>query len=276
MEISAFELATLIGGKIEGDGNVKVRKPAKIEEAGVGDFSFVDGPKYENLIYQSNATVVLVSDAFVPSQPVSCTLIRVPQVRQSLAFLLEQFGNTQTKAFVISPDARIDSTATLGANVGVGTFSIISAGAKIGDSCLIHDQVYIGPHVQIGRGTVIYPGVKIYHDCIIGDYCVIHANAVIGADGFGFVPQPDGSWKKLPQVGNVVIGNQVDIGVSTCIDRAALGSTTIADGVKLDNLVHIAHNVSVGANTAMADLNKSEGPVILAEYSGKPSPSDDS
>jgi UDP-3-O-[3-hydroxymyristoyl] glucosamine N-acyltransferase len=252
MEISARDLAAIINGSIDGNENVRVQKPAKIEEATTGDFSFIDSVKYEQFAYTTGASILLVSNEFHAQKPVHSTLIRVPNVREALAVLLEQFSNGTQAKLSISTDARIHTTAQMGNEVGVGVFSIIGAASQIGDHTHIKDQVYIGAQVKIGIGCIIEAGVKIYDRTVIGDYCVIHANAVIGSDGFGFVPQSDGTWKKMPQVGNVVIGNEVHIGANTCIDRAALGSTTIGSGTKLDNLVHIAHNVVVGQHTAMA------------------------
>jgi UDP-3-O-[3-hydroxymyristoyl] glucosamine N-acyltransferase len=252
MQISASQLAAIIGGSIEGDATILVSSPAPIESATTGNFTFLDSTKYEQHAYTTDASILLVSTEFQPTASIKPTLIRVPNVRKALATLLELL---QTKAAVqhtISPDARIAKTAQIADNVGVGTFSIVSDGAQIGANTLIMDQVFIGTEVRIGVGCVVHQGAKIHAQTVIGDYCVLKSNAVIGSEGFGFAPLPDGSWKKVPQVGNVVIGNHVEVGANTCIDRGALGPTVIADGAKLDNLIHIAHNVRVGANTAMA------------------------
>jgi UDP-3-O-[3-hydroxymyristoyl] glucosamine N-acyltransferase len=252
MQIDARQLAAILGGTIDGDASAVVTRPAPIEHARSGDFAFLDSAKYEPFVYTTQATILLVSNEFQPNQAVAPTLIRVSNVRDALATLLEQFGNQSKPTAQISADARIASNVVLGQDVNVGLFSIISSGAEIGDFTWIHDQVYLGAEVRIGKGCEIHHGAKIYDGTIIGDYSVVKANAVIGAEGFGFAPQADGSWRKVPQVGNVEIGNHVEIGANTCIDRGALGATRIADGAKLDNLIQIAHNVQVGAHTAMA------------------------
>lgn len=252
MKITAAELAHLLNATIEGDPQATVSRPARIEEAGEGDFSFFDNPKYEALVYTTRASILLVSKDFQPSKPVGATLLRVADVRGSLAFLLSQFQAAQSGAGGVSERAAIDASATLGDGVAIGDFTVVEAGVAIGDGTAIGAQVFIGQNARIGRNCRIFPGVKIHHECVIGDNCVLHANAVIGADGFGFAPQPDRSWKKVPQVGNVVLENDVEIGANTCVDRAAIGSTLVRAGAKIDNLVHIAHNVEVGRNTVMA------------------------
>jgi UDP-3-O-[3-hydroxymyristoyl] glucosamine N-acyltransferase len=253
MKVTAAQLAHLLHGTLDGDPDAAVRRPARIEEAGEGDFAFLDNPKYESYAYTTKASVLLVHKSFQPSQPVAATLIRVEDVRTSLAFLLGEFDRSHSNGKkAVSDQASIHSTARIGAHTSIGSFAVVEEGADIGEDCVICPQVYIGRNVRIGRNCRLYPGVRIYHDCVIGDNCVIHSNTVIGSDGFGYAPQEDRSWKKVPQVGNVVIENDVEIGACTCIDRASLGSTVIRQGVKLDNLIHIAHNVEVGRNTAMA------------------------
>ncbi len=254
MKVTASQLAALTGGTLEGNPEAVITRPMRIEEAGPGDFAFLDNPKYEHFAYTTGASVLMVSADFHPTKPVQATLLRVADVRGTLAVLLAQFGEASAAAGQsgISERAFVDPSATVGAGTAVGHFAVIEAGAVVGDNCVIHPQVFIGKNVRIGHGTVLHAGVKIHYDCVVGDQCVIHSNAVIGTDGFGFAPMPDGTWKKVPQVGNVVIENDVEIGANTCIDRAALGSTMIHSGVKLDNLVQIAHNVEVGKNTAMA------------------------
>ncbi|MBL7805471.1 MAG: UDP-3-O-(3-hydroxymyristoyl)glucosamine N-acyltransferase [Saprospiraceae bacterium] len=253
MKITAAELAQLLNATLEGDPQATVSRPARIEEAGEGDFSFFDNPKYEAQVYTTQASVLLVNKEFQPSKPVKPTLLRVADVRGSLAFLLSQFQAVQSSnSGAVSDRAAIDASATLGAGVSIGDFAVVEAGVDIGEGCVIGAQVFIGKNTRIGRNCRIFPGAKIHHECVIGDNCVLHANAVIGADGFGFAPQPDRSWKKVPQVGNVVLENDVEIGANTCIDRAAIGSTVIRAGAKIDNLVHVAHNVEVGRNTVMA------------------------
>lgn len=255
MHITAAQLAHILGGALEGDPDAIVRRPARIEEAQSGDFAFLDNPKYEPFAYTTRASVLLVSKQFKPTQPVAATLIRVDDVRSSLALLLEKFHDLLSANGIvprIDERACVHPEAQLGANTYVGPFAIVEAGAVVGEHCVIHPQTYIGRNVRIGNHCTIHPGVRILHHCVIGDRCTIHPNAVIGSDGFGFAPQDDGSWKRIPHVGNVVIEDDVEIGANACIDRAALGSTFIRSGVKMDNLVHIAHNVEVGKNTAMA------------------------
>ncbi|MBV6440507.1 MAG: UDP-3-O-(3-hydroxymyristoyl)glucosamine N-acyltransferase [Haliscomenobacteraceae bacterium CHB4] len=253
MKVTAAQLAHLLEGSLEGDPNATVSRPARIEEAGEGDFAFLDNPKYEAYAYTTQASILLVNKSFQPSQPVKPTLIRVDDVRSSLAFLLQKFDTeNNANGTVISEQAFVHKSAKIGIGTSVGVFTVIEEGAVIGNNCTIYPQVYIGRNARIGEGCRLFPGVRIHFDCVIGDNCTVHANAVIGADGFGFAPQEDKTWKKVPQVGNVVIENDVEIGASTCIDRAAIGSTIIRRGAKLDNLIHIAHNAEVGKNTALA------------------------
>ena len=253
MNITAAQLAAITGGSVDGNPDTTIHRPMRIEAAQPGDFAFLDNPKYEHYAYTTKASVLMVASDFTPSQPVAATLLRVADVRAALAVLLAQFSDAQSAGpAVISDRAAVDAAVSIGTGTSIGHFAVVEKGAVIGENCILHPQVFIGKNVRIGNNTTLYPGVKIYHDCVVGNDCIVHANAVIGADGFGFAPMPDGSWKKVPQVGNVEIGNQVEIGANTCIDRAALGSTVIHDGAKMDNLVHIAHNVEIGANAVMA------------------------
>lgn len=252
MKVTAAQLAHLLDGSLEGDPEAVVSRPARIEEARSGDLAFLDNPKYESYAYTTKASVLLVHESFQPEHPIAPTLIRVADVRNSLALLLEKFDNSLSNGSVISEQACIHERARVGIGASIGAFAVIEENAIIGDNCIIYPQVYIGRNVRIGSNCKIYPGVRIHHDCVVGDNCILHANAVIGGDGFGFAPQPDQSWKKMPHVGNVVLENDVEVGSCTCIDRAAMGSTLIHRGVKLDNLIHIAHNVEVGNNTAIA------------------------
>jgi UDP-3-O-[3-hydroxymyristoyl] glucosamine N-acyltransferase len=252
MVATAAQIAQLINGTIEGNAETSVTRPCSIQEAQKGDFTFLDNLKYEPFIYSTKASIILVNTDFIPAQNINATLIKVENVRSSLAFLLGLYGNSNGQARTISDKASIHKRAQIGNDVSIGDYAIIEESAQIGDNCTIYPQVFVGKNVKIGNNTILYPGVRVYFDCIIGKNCIIHSNAVIGADGFGFAPQPDKSWQKVPQVGNVVIGDKVEIGACTCIDRAALGSTIIHEGVKLDNLIHIAHNVEIGKNTAIA------------------------
>ena len=252
MKVTAQQLAQILNARLDGDPEAWVSKPARIEEAGEGDFAFLDNPKYEHYAYTTKASVLLVGEDFKPAQAVHPTLIHVKDVRSSLAMLLSQFQQETESGSEISERASIHASSQIGAGSAVGDFTVIEASAKLGTNCKVHPQVYVGEGVEIGNNVVLHPGVKIHHHCIIGDNCILYANSVIGSDGFGYAPQDDGSWKKVPHVGNVILENHVEVGANTCIDRAAMGSTLIKAGAKLDNLIHIAHNVEIGQNTVMA------------------------
>ena len=254
MKITATELSKLLNGTIEGNPDVTVNRPSKIEEGGEGTITFLANPKYSEYAYTTTASILLVGNEFEATKPVAPTLIRVENVYESLAFLLNKFGAAQGQKAkgVIDETASIDDEATIAEDVSVGKFSIIEKGSTIGESTIIYPQVHVAENVTIGKNCKIYPGVKIYHGCEIGDNCILHANVVIGADGFGFAPKEDGTFEKISQIGNVVIESNVEIGSNTAIDRGSIGSTTIKKGVKIDNLVQIAHNVSIGENTVIA------------------------
>lgn len=253
MKVTAVQLAQLLNGSLEGDPAATVHRPARIEEAGEGDFAFLDNSKYEPYAYTTKASILLVNRSFRPTQPVKPTLIRVDDVRTSLAFLLQKFDTENySNGTAVSEQASVHSTAKVGIGTSIGAFSVIEEGAVIGNNCVIYPQVFIGRNARIGDGSRVFPGARIHFDCVIGDNCTLHANSVIGADGFGFAPQEDGTWKKVPHVGNVIIENDVEVGACTCIDRAAIGCTIIRQGAKLDNLIHIAHNAEIGQNTALA------------------------
>jgi UDP-3-O-[3-hydroxymyristoyl] glucosamine N-acyltransferase len=254
MQFSAQQIATLLGGTVEGNPDVVVQRPMRIEEAGPGDFAFFDNPKYEHYAYTTGASVLMVSDDFKPVQAINSTLLRVPNVRVALATLLGEMEKLQQgrQQGGISPQAWVDPSAQVHPTAVIGPFAVVEAQVIIGRDTTVHAQAYIGAHSQLGQGTVVHTGAKIYGQTVIGDECIIHANAVIGADGFGFAPEADGSWRKVPHVGNVVIEHLVEVGAGSCIDRASIGSTILRTGVKIDNLVHIAHNVEVGAHTVMA------------------------
>lgn len=266
MKISAFELSQLLNGTIEGDPSVSVTQPGKIESGKAGEICFLGNPKYEEYAYTTEASILLVNQDFQPKQTVKATLIRVENVYTSLAFLLEKFSHlNQATPIIVSEKASIHPSVSLGKNVTVGDFAVIEEGATIGDNCLIFSQVYIGKKVSIKENSLIYAGVKIYHDCQIGANCIVQANAVIGSDGFGFAPQADGSYKKIHHVGNVVVEDHVEIGSNTTIDRASIGSTFIRKGVKLDNLIQIAHNVEIGENTVIAAQTGIAGSVKIGK-----------
>lgn len=252
MKISAGEIANLVEGTVDGDPDVIIHGPSRIEEGQPGTISFLSNPKYEQHLYNTNASVVLVHEDFSPVMKINPSLIRVKDVTASVAKLFEHFNNRRRPAHFISTESFIDNSAILADHVTIDKFAIVEAGVNIGIGTVIHPQVYVGKDVIIGENTIIHPGVKIYHGCIIGSNCEIHANAVIGSDGFGFHKNEDQSFTKVPQIGNVIIEDDVEIGSNTVIDRATLGSTIIKKGVKLDNLIQIAHNVVIGKNTAMA------------------------
>ena len=253
---------------MDGDPNVLINRPAKIEEGGQGTITFFANPKYESFVYTTTASAILVSRDFVPEKPVPATMIRVDNVYGAVAALLEEYAKHAPKAggqgvssmAFIHPEAVIDDSAS------IGPFTVVEKGACIGKGTRIASQVFIGAEVEIGEDCIIYPGVKIYHQCQIGKRCIIHANAVIGSDGFGFSPGDDGSYQKIAQIGNVVLEEDVEIGANTVLDRATMGSTLIRKGVKIDNLVQIAHNVELGAHTAIAAQAGIAGSTKIGEF----------
>ena len=214
--------------------------------------TFLSNPKYIHYIYSTEASIVVVSRDFVPAHEIKCTLIRVDDPYQSFATLLEIFSNMQAGKREISSLASISANAVTGKDLSVGAFAYISDHAVLGDNVTVNPQVYIGENVKIGNNCIFYPGVKIYHGCVIGNDCILHSGAVIGSDGFGFAPQSGSNYQKIPQIGNVILEDQVEIGANTTIDRATLGSTIIRKGVKLDNLIQVAHNVEIGENTVIS------------------------
>jgi UDP-3-O-[3-hydroxymyristoyl] glucosamine N-acyltransferase len=252
MKITARDLAHILGGSIEGDPSVSVSKPGKIEYGKPGEICFLGNPKYEDYAYTTEASILLVDKNFVPRQSVKPTLIKVDNVYTSLALLLEKFGSVSHSNNTISEKASVHPSVLLGKNVHIGDFCIIEEGVSIGDNTYLKGQNFIGKNTIIGDDCIFHIGVKIYADCIIQARCIFHAGVVIGADGFGFAPQADGSYKKIHHVGNVIIENDVEIGANTTVDRASIGSTIIRQGVKLDNLIQIAHNVEIGENTVIA------------------------
>jgi UDP-3-O-[3-hydroxymyristoyl] glucosamine N-acyltransferase len=253
MQFSADQIASIIQGKVEGDANVVVSSFAKIEEANAGQLSFLANPKYEDYLYTSGASLIIVNDAQELKSPVSATLIRVPDAYSAFARLLSTYQEIVSLQLTgIEQPSHIAANAHLGERVFVGAFAYLGDGVSVGDDTKIHPQVYLGRNVRIGSHCIIHPGVKIYHDCVIGNHVVIHAGTVIGSDGFGFAPQADGTYRKVPQIGNVVVEDHVEIGANACIDRATMGSTIVREGAKLDNLIQLAHNVEVGRNTVIA------------------------
>ena len=252
MTYTAKQLADFLSGTVEGDDSIVISTFSRIEEGVPGSLTFLANPKYTHHIYETHASVVLVNNDFVPEQPLKATLIRVENAYTCLAKLLELAAGAKKTKTGIDALTSIDPTATLGANPYVGSFSYIGINTVIGDNVQIYPQVYIGDNVRIGHNCLLYPGVKILDDTIIGDNCIFQAGAVVGGDGFGFAPKSAGDFQKIAQVGNVVIEDDVEIGANTTIDRATMGSTIIHKGVKLDNLIQVAHNVEIGTDTVAA------------------------
>lgn len=265
MEFTAQQIAAFLNGVIEGDASVKVSNFSKIEEGKPGTLTFLANPKYESFIYETQASVVLVNNDFVPSQPLTTTLIKVPNAYAALAMLMSMVEQAKPKKTGIDSTAFIAATAQLGEGPYVGNFAYIGENVKIGHNVKIYPQVYIGDNVNIGDNVTVYPHACIYDGCNLGSNLIIHAGAVIGADGFGFAPEGDG-YKKIPQIGNVIIEDDVEIGANTTIDRAVMDSTIVRKGVKLDNLIQIAHNVEVGENTVMAAQVGVAGSVKIGKH----------
>ncbi len=253
MIFPASQIALLIGGRVEGDANASVSSFGKIEEAGEGQLAFFANSKYEEYLYSTGASIIIVNEDYELKQPIKATLIRVTDAYTAFASLLSKYQEImQQQLSGVQQPSYIASTASYGQNVFIGAFAYIGENVKVGNNTKIYPNAYIGDNVIIGDNTIIHPGVKIYHGCKVGNHVIIHAGTVIGSDGFGFAPQTDGTLKKVPQIGNVIIEDNVEIGANATIDRATIGSTLIKSGAKLDNLIQIAHNVEVGNFTAIA------------------------
>jgi UDP-3-O-[3-hydroxymyristoyl] glucosamine N-acyltransferase len=253
MQFTAAQISILLNGKIEGNADATVSSFGKIEEAEEGQLTFLANPKYEEYLYTTQASIAIVNESYELRQEVKPTLIRVADAYTAFAQLLSRYQEMATQQMKgIQQPSYISSTARLGADVFIGAFSYIGENVKIGANTKIFPNCFIGDNVIIGEDCLIHPGVKIYHDCVLNNRVTIHAGTVIGSDGFGFAPQADGSFKKVPQIGNVIIEDNVEIGANTTIDRATMGSTCIKAGAKLDNLIQIAHNVEVGESTVIA------------------------
>ena len=252
MNFSAKEIADFLHGSIEGNPKVKVNKISKIEEAEEGSLSFLSNPAYTPYIYKTNASIVLVNSDFIPDDALKTTIIKVDNAYNSLAQLLELYEKSKPVRKGISSLAFVSKSTETGSNAFIGEFSFIGENSVIGDNVKINPHCFIGNNVVIGDNSNINAGVKIYDNTVIGTNCIIHSGAVVGADGFGFSPQTDSHYKKIAQIGNVILEDNVEIGANTTIDRATLGSTVIKKGVKLDNLIMVAHNVIIGDNTVIA------------------------
>lgn len=251
MEFTARQIAEYIHGTIEGNPDSKIYTFAKIEEAGKGAITFLANPAYEHFIYETEASIVIINKDLQLKGEIKATLIRVDNAYESLAKLLTLYDSMKPKRVGIDPLAFIDAKAKIGKDCYIGPFVAIAEGVEIGDGCVLHPHVTIGRNAKVGNNTEIYSNAVIYHDCLVGNRCILHAGCVIGADGFGFAPTENG-YEKIPQVGIVTIEDDVEIGANTCVDRSTMGSTYVKKGVKLDNLVQIAHNVVVGENTVMS------------------------
>jgi UDP-3-O-[3-hydroxymyristoyl] glucosamine N-acyltransferase len=252
MEFNAKDIAMILNGTVEGDSEVKLHNISKIDQGIPGTLTFLSNPAYTKFIYSTLASAVLVSRDFCPEETLACTLIRVDDPYAALAELLKMYQQLKPVKKGIEQPSFVSSSAKLGEDIYLGAFSYISDHAVIGNNVRIYPQVYIGDNVVIGENTTLYSGVKIYADCKIGADCILHSGVVIGADGFGFAPNSDGPFSKIAQIGNVVLEDFVEIGANTTVDCATMGSTIIRKGVKLDNLIQIAHNVEIGENTVMA------------------------
>ncbi len=253
MKFTAAEIAVILKGEVIGDPEAEVSSFARIEEGKAGSLAFLSNPRYENYLYESESSVVLVNRDFTPRHTVAATLIRVPDAYQALASLLEYYERAvaATKVGIEEP-SHIAKTAEIGESVYFGAFAYAGENVKIGNRVKIYPQVYVGDYTEIGDDSILYPGVRIYNHTLIGKRCTIHAGAVIGADGFGFAPQEDGSYKKIPQVGKVILEDDVEVGANTTIDCGTMDTTIIRRGVKLDNLIQIGHNCEVGEHTVIA------------------------
>lgn len=252
MEFTAATIAGFLQGEIIGDPDVKVNTIARIEEGHEGALSFLANPKYERYLYTTQSSVVLVNNDLVPSGPVKATMIKVKNSYESFASLLALVEQSRPKKTGIHKTAVIEEGATIGKNVYIGAYAYIGDNTTVGDGCRIYPHVYIGENTVLGEKCTIYAGVKIYHECLIGSGCTVHAGTVIGSDGFGFAPQSESEFLKIPQLGNVILEDNVEIGANVAIDRATMGSTVIRKGVKIDNLVQVGHNVEIGENTVIA------------------------
>ena len=256
MEFSASQIAAIVNGEIIGSSSVIVTDLAKIEEGQEGTLSFLSNPKYEEFIYTTKSSICIVNKDFIPVKPLplSLTLIKVENSYTCFAQLLELYDKLNKKEAKIEQPSFIDNSAVIGSDLYLGAFAYIGKNVEIGNNVVIYPNVYLGDNVKIGSNTILHPGVSIYFGCKIGENCIIHAGTVVGSDGFGFAPNSEGVFQKIPQIGNVIIENNVEIGSNCAIDRATMGSTFIREGVKIDNLCQIAHNVDIGENSALAAL----------------------
>ncbi|WP_234733368.1 UDP-3-O-(3-hydroxymyristoyl)glucosamine N-acyltransferase [Tellurirhabdus bombi] len=266
MEFTIKQIATLLNGTIEGDETLKISQLSKIDEGKEGSISFLANPKYESHLYSTAASAVIVDKSFQPKQAVQTTLIFVDNSYSAFTQLLQEVNKLVNSVRIgVEEPAFLGNGATVGEQVYRGAFSYVGANSRIGNNVKIYPHAYLGNNVTVGANTIIYAGVKIYDNAVIGQNCIIHANAVIGSDGFGFAPQPDGSYHTIPQLGNVVLEDDVSIGAGSTIDCATMGSTVIRQGVKIDNLVMIGHNVEIGKHTVIAAQSGVSGSTKIGE-----------
>lgn len=252
MKFTANDIAEFLNGEVDGDGTVSVNNVSRIEEGEPETLSFLANPKYEHFIYETKSSIVLVNNEFVADKEVSATLVRVEDAYQALAQLLEMYEQSKPQRVGIEQPSFVSKTAQVGDQVYIGAFAYVGSNVKLGKNVKLYPHVYVGDNVTIGDNTILNSGVKVYENCEIGAECIFHSGVVIGGDGFGFAPSSANNYKKVPQVGNVVIEDHVEIGANTCVDRATMGSTIIRKGVKLDNLIQVAHNVEIDENTVIA------------------------
>jgi len=265
MQFTAHEIGLMLNGTVEGDPKATVDTLAKIEEAAAGSLSFLANPKYEQFLYTTEASIVIVNRDLALAAPVKATLIRVDNAYSAFSVLLEKYNTIKLNKSGVEQPSFVHPSAQVGDNCYIGAFAYIGQGAKIGNNTKIYPNTYIGDNVAVGDNVTLFPGVTIYFDCVIGNNAIIHSGAIIGGDGFGFAPNPDGTYNKIAQIGNVVIEDDVEIGANTTVDRATMGSTIIRKGVKLDNLIQIAHNVEIGTNTVIAALTGVSGSTKIGE-----------
>ena len=265
MVFTAEQIAGFTGGTVEGDKNAQVSDFAKIEEGREGTLSFLANLQYESYLYDTRSSVVLVNKDFTPKHPVKATLVRVDDAYESIAKLLQLYQSMQQKRVGIDPLAYVAPTAKIGKDVFLAPFAAVGDDAEIGDGAQLHPHATVGARAKVGANTIMYSNSVVYHDCVVGNNCILHAGSVIGADGFGFAPTADG-YEKIPQIGNVVIEDNVEIGANTCVDRSTMGSTYVRRGVKLDNLVQVAHNCEVGRHTVMSAQVGVAGSTKIGEW----------
>ena len=265
MQFTALEISLLLNGTVEGKPEVTVNQLAKIEEAEAGSLSFLANPKYEQYLYITKASVVIISKEQILTGPVAATLVRVENPYVAISVLLEKYNQGKLAKAGIEQPSFIHPSAQIGQNVYIGAFTYIGPNVKIGDNCRIYPNSFLADDVQLANNITLFAGVKIYFDCVIGNNVIIHSGVIIGGDGFGFAPQADGSYQKVSQIGNVIIEDDVEVGANTTIDRATMGSTIIRKGVKLDNLIQIAHNVEIGSNTVVAAQTGISGSTKIGE-----------